>query len=335
MRIILSVATLIGAGVFGLVAVCLSPAADEPPKAAAQGSLVVIDPAGKEQKLKTWTWVAGTRHLAFLSAADKQPDTSDAPAKDKGTKADKAKPAGPVALEFREETSTVYADGILTLIPLEHLRRLDYDNDKETVVATVAAGSKGDEDTKVTGLTKFLKINKIIIEAEVDKGDLGLADIKFLGGVQKGGIKAIIFPQPTVEAAPAGGRPALVTSADRTGKSTHKVTDLQPLYRVNETREQISPLLFFKKTLKIDVAKIKTIVPSPPDEDDKGWQVVMKDGNDENLSLLKKVMLDGKPADLVGLVARVPAGYKLFPLHTIAEIKFDTSEEEPKPDTDK
>jgi hypothetical protein len=46
-------------------------------------------------------------------------------------------------------------------------------------------------------------------------------------------------------------------------------------------------------------------------------------------------MLDGKPAELIGLVARVPAGYKLFALHTLAEIKFDVTEDEPKPDTDK
>jgi hypothetical protein len=321
---------LLSAGFLACGAVCMS-LADEPPKAAEPGTLLVIDPAGKEQKLKSWTYVAGTRHLAFLAPADKEPE----PPKDKPAK-DKPKPAaGPEALEFREETSTVYADGILTLIPLDRLRSIDYDIEKETVTARVATGPKADDDVKLTGLTKFLRINKIIIEAEVDKGDLGLAEVKFLGGVQKGGIKGIRFPTPKVEAAAAGGRPAVVTSLDRTGKATHKVTDLLPLYRVSETREQTAPLLFFKKTLKIDVAKIKTIVPAGPDDEEKGWQVVMKDGNDENLSLLRKVTLGDKPAELIGLLARVPAGYKLFPLHTIAEIKFDATEEDGKPDTDK
>ena len=39
-------------------------------------------------------------------------------------------------------------------------------------------------------------------------------------------------------------------------------------------------------------------------------------------TLLPKVTLEGKPATLVGLVGRVPAGYKLFPLHVIAEVEF-------------
>jgi hypothetical protein len=321
MRIPPSLAALAGAGIIGCVAVFLF-AADEPPKAAEPGTLLVVDPAGKEQKLKSWTWVAGTRHLAFLAPADKEPE----PPKDKPK--DKPKPVGPEALEFREETSTVYADGILTLIPLDRLRGIDYDTEKEIVTARVANGPKPEDDAKLTGLTKFLRINKIIIEAEVDKGDLGLAEVKFLGGVQKGGIKGIRFPPPKGDAAATGGRPAVVTSADRTGKATHKVTDVLPLYRVNETREQTAPLLFFKKTLKIDVAKIKTIVPAGPDDEEKGWQVVLKDGNDENLSLLRDVTLGDKPAKLIGLLARVPAGYKLFPLHTLAEIRFDTTDEE-------
>jgi hypothetical protein len=325
------------AGCLGFVAACWS-LADEPPKAAEPGTLLVIDNAGKEQKLKTWTYVAGTRHIAFLAPAEKEPPADkDKPAKDKPVKAEQPdkKAAGPEALEFREENSTVYADGIMTLIPLDRLRNLDYDNEKETVVARVATGPKGDDDAKLTGLTKFLKINKLIIEAEVDKGDLGLAEVKFLGGVQKGGIRGIRWPGPKVEAATAAGRPAVVTSADRTGKATHKVSDLQPLYRLDGGREQLAPLLFFKKTLKIDVAKIKSIVTSGPDDEEKGWQVILKDGNDENLSLLRTVKLDDKKAELIGLVGRVPAGYKLFPLHTIAEIKFDTTEDEPKADTDK
>ncbi len=339
MRIRQSLAALLGAGFLGFVAVCFC-SADEPPKSAEPGTLLVIDAAGKEQKLKTWNYVAGTRHLAWLAPVEKEPEPKDKEdkdklAKDKPAKPDKAKPvAGPEALEFREETSTVYADGILTLIPLDRLRGIDYDAEKETVTARVATGSKADDDVKLTGLTKFLKINKIIIEAEVDKGDLGLAEVKFLGGVPKGGMKGIRFPAPKAADAPAAGRPAVVTSSDRTGTAKHKVTDLQPLYRTGEARERTSPLLFFKKTLKVDVAKVKSIVASAPDDEDKGWQVVMKDGNDENLSLMRKVTLDGKSADLVGLVARVPAGYKFFPLHTVAEIQFDSSDDS-KPDMDK
>jgi len=324
----------LAAGAFGFLVLCAT-AADDPPKAAEPGTLLVIDSAGKEQKLKKWTYVAGTRNLAWLAPAEKEPEPpkdKDAPAKDKPR--EKPKPVGPEALEFREETSTVYTDGILTLIPLDRLRSIDYDLEKEAVTVHVANGPKPDDDVKLTGLTKFLKINKIIIEAEVDKGDLGVAEIKFLGGVQKGGIKGIRYPAPKMDAAAAAGRPAVVVSSDRTGKATHKVTDLQPLYRVGEVREQTAPLLFFKKTLKVDVAKIAKIVTSGPEDDEKGWQIVMKDGNDENLSLLRKVTLNDKAAELIGLVARVPGGYKFFPTHTVAEIIFDSTED-PKTDTDK
>ena len=76
-----SLCLLCGAGVVGFVTAFLS-AADDLPKAAEPGTLLVIDPAGKEQKLKGWTYVAGTRHLAFLAPADKEPD----PPKDKSPK---------------------------------------------------------------------------------------------------------------------------------------------------------------------------------------------------------------------------------------------------------
>ena len=49
-------------------------------------------------------------------------------------------PTGPEALEFREENSTNFAKGILTLVPLERIRSIDYDNDKQVVTARVATG---------------------------------------------------------------------------------------------------------------------------------------------------------------------------------------------------
>ena len=96
---------------------------------------------------------------------------------------------------------------------------------------------------------------------------------------------------------------------------------MQPLYRVTGG-ETLSPLLFFKKTLKIDVAKINRITVTESGNE-TAWGIVMKDGGEESLSLLTNVTLDGKPAALAGFVGRVPAGYKLFPIHVIEEIQFD------------
>src|SRR6185436_8214691 len=62
--------------------------------------LVVVSPAGKDVKLITWHFSAGTRRLSWL-LEPKLPKAN-----------------GPECLEFREEKSTTYQNGIATLIPL-------------------------------------------------------------------------------------------------------------------------------------------------------------------------------------------------------------------------
>jgi hypothetical protein len=316
MTIAKQVAALWGTGLALVLGAAAVPA-DDPPKAAEPGTLIVVDAAGKEQKLKSWKFVGGTRPLSWLAAAEKEPEKGAKPA------------AAPEALEFRDENSTNFVEGILTLIPLDQLRAIDYDNDKKTVSARAATGPKDEADEVLTGTTRFEKINKLIIEAEVDKGDLGIAELKFLGGVPNG-IRGVRFPPPKVAAAGPAGRPAVVTTADRQKKTTQKVTDLKPLYRTTGG-EQLHTQMFFKKTLKIDVAKVQKLVARGGEADEGTWQVTLKDGGDETLTLLPAVALDGKAAKLEGLLGRVPAGYKLFPMHAISEVQFDMSEE-PKPD---
>jgi hypothetical protein len=297
----------------GLAVLILGRAAgaDDAPKPA-EGELVVIDAAGKEQKLKAWRFVAGTRHLSWLAPAAP-------PAKDE--KAPHKVETGPEALEFRAEDSTNFVDGVLTLIPLERLRAIDYDSEKDTVTVRVAAGDKGAEEETLTGSTKFRGINKLTLAAEVDKGDLGVAEVKFLGGVPKG-IRGIRFPETKVPAAAAGGRPATVTVEDKE-KNTQKATDLQPLYRLGDGSERILPTLFFRKTLKIDLGKVKKLRAVESKEAPGGdWEVTLGDGGTETFTLLPKPVLDGKPATLEGLVGRVPAGWKLFPVHALAEVEF-------------
>jgi hypothetical protein len=299
--------------------------ADDAPAKPDGDALIVTDNGGKEHCLKTWKMTSGTRHLAWLAAADKEADP-----KDKDKPEPKAQPkgkstAGPEALEFREENSTNFKEGILTLVPLDRLRSLIYDNTEETVKLTAATGPKADDTATLTGVTKFAGINKLVIEAEVDKGDLGVAEVKFLGGVAKG-VTALKFgASAKIETAPMGRPASVTTKADSKGKSTHDVQDLQPLYRV-AGGETLSPLLFFKKTIKIDVAKIGKITVTEADKETV-WGLSMKAGGEESLTLLTNVTLDGKAATLVGFVGRVPAGYKLFPVHIIEEVQFD---EKPK-----
>jgi hypothetical protein len=296
----------------------LALAADAP---ATESPLVVIDAAGKEQKLKAWKFVAGTRRLSWLAAPAPAKDGDD---KDPA-KGDKSKtPSGPEALDFREENSTTFRNGILTLVPLDRLRSITYEADKETVSVAAAVGEKGSPLELLTGTTHYAEINKLIIEAEVDKGDLGVAEVKFLGGVPKGVRRIdfpILVPRPL---AGEGSRPAVVTTQDRGKKATHKVVDLQPLYKLADGSEAALCTLMFKKTLKLDVAKIQKLrAVEGKDADGTEWGVTLKDAEEETYTLLPKITHGGKSATLEGFVGRVGFGYKLFPPHTIAEILFD------------
>ena len=115
-----------------------------------------------------------------------------------------------------------------------------------------------------------------------------------------------------------------MTTVYKDKKTTHKVADLQPLYRT-AGGEQLSPVLWFKKTLKVDVSKIQKITANDSD-DEPAWTVTDKDG-EQTLTPLLKTTIDGKPAELEGLLGRMPAGYKLFPAHTISEVQFDAADD--------
>jgi hypothetical protein len=307
------------------------PKADKADKTDA-GSLVVVDAAGKEQKLKSWKFVAGIRHLGWLAPAPK-PDEKDKPDEKPADRPARpaAKPpaAGPEALEFRDENSTTLVQGILTLIALDHLKAVEYDADKKSATVRVNIGEKADDDLTITGPTQYEGINKLTIEAEVDKGEAGIAEVKFLGGSAKG-VKAVRFPSPK-PAAEVKGRPAFVGVDDKGKKHTEQVFDLQPLYALADGSEKLAPTLMFKKTLKLDVAKIARLKAGEGrDEEGSEWQVTMKDGEETTYTLLNKATIDGKEATLEGLVGKVRGGYKLFPARTLASMRLDVQFDEQK-----
>jgi len=279
---------------------------DESPKDP-QPLLLLKDSQGKEQKLRSWKFTQGTRSLGWLDSQgnDSQPDKKHLLAE---------------ALEFREENSTGLVNGVVTLIPLDRLRSLEYSPGADSVTAKVAT-DKPNSSEVLKGSTKYRGINKIAIDAEVDKGSLGLAEVKFTGGTGKG-IKGITFTDPK-----AGellkGRKATVSITDKDQLVPMEVADLQPLYRLIAGGERRIPLLHFKKTLKIDVGQIKKISRMEGEEGtDLVWQVTMKDG-EENLTLMQMVTIGERDAVLVGLVGTVTAGYELFRPDVIAAIEFD------------
>jgi hypothetical protein len=297
----------------------LGQGAGEVEKPAEPGTLVVIDAAGKEHTIKSWKFALGTRRLGWLAPpADKgEPDKDARPKKDKA-------PAGPEALVIRDEAKFAFATGVLALVPLDRIRSVAFDADKSTMTVRVATSAKPEEDAKLVGSTAYKGINKVTLEAEVDKGAAGVAELTFQGGVPRG-IKGIRFPAPQVEA-DKPGRPAVVVAADKDVKRAYKVTDLMPVYRTGGG-EKVLPTLMFKKTLKVDVTKVQKIVAGTDDADDTVWQVVQKDGDDSTLTLLQTMPVDGQPALLLGLLGKVPEGYRLFPVRRIVAVHFDTTEE--------
>jgi hypothetical protein len=303
---------------------------DEAPKPAEPGTLVIIDAGSKEQKVKSWKFTGGVRQLGWLASAAREDDNDKAK---KGRP--KAAPKGPEALVLYEELKTVYIPGVQTLVPLDRIRSIALESEKETMTVRVATGAKTEADASLVGTTRYKRVNTITVEADVDKGDEGIASLTFQSSGPRA-FKGIRFPAPKVQAEKAG-RAAVVIANHGKEKRTHKVSDLVPLY-ASRGRETTSPLLLFRKTLRIDVAKIRKIVASTEDSNDTVWQVVRKDGDDSTLTLLESGLINGQQARLVGLVGKVPAGYKLFPVLAINTILFDTSddtEDLPSPKSEK
>ena len=87
----------------------------------------------------------------------------------------------------------------------------------------------------------------------------------------------------------------------------------------------------FKKTFKVELARIKKMSPrEQPDLKSFECDVTLDDGSEQTLTLLTTVLTDGKPATLEGIVGAVPAGYKLFPMHTIGELAKNEPKGEPE-----
>jgi len=278
----------------------------------AERVLSVIDAVGQEVPVKNWKFTVGTRRLAWLAP--------QAPAQK--PKKGQVLPQGPEYLEFREDKSTTYQTGILTLVPLASIRKIDYDLDKKTVVATyVKADGK---DDVLAGTTRYIGINKIVIEGDADLGKLGLASTKFKGGETKGGIRGLRFSKADSVAEPKG-KIAAIVAADKE-KTLHKVSDLTALYKTSNGN-RLAPTLLFKKTVKIDLGQVQKLRHLPAEDPKKtsyDYEVTLADGMKLNLTLLEKGgELDNHPVLLVGLIGAVPAGYKLFPAHTIAELTFE------------
>lgn len=262
--------------------------------------LTIVDGAGKEIVLKNWKISAGTRKLDWL-------------------------PTAPEALIFREINSTTFREGVLTFIPLDRLESLNYDLDKKTVIAKVAG-----VEQPLEGSIRYQGVNQIVIEAEIDQGAAGTVELKYRGGALKGGIRGVKFAGAKPGARLASEK-SYITIADGNKKeAAQAVHELQALYRV-EKAEKTLPWIMFKKTFKVELSKIKKMsLREQPDLKTFECDVTLDDGSEQTLTLLTTVTVDGKPAMLEGLLGAVPAGYRLFPMHTIADLSKDEPKGQPE-----
>lgn len=283
-------------GLAFVLAILHGPGAQAGDKAS-DAPLAIVDATGKEVKLKSWRLTTGVRRLPIGDGK------------------------GPLFLEFRDEHSTTFQAGIVTLVPISSLRRLDYDYTNKTVSAVVATAAK---DTSLTGSTKFLGINRLTIEGDADLGELGFASVKFQGGNPKGGIRSVRFPMPEPLPAPKGAM-ALVVGEDK-AKTRHDIAEPTVLYQLTGGGARLVPQLYFKKTVKIDLAKIASLRHVEAEDKKQtsyDFDVTLTDGAKHTLTLLTKVDLDGaKGTTMAGILGRVATGYRLFPAHTIAELRM-------------
>ena len=112
----------------------------------------------------------------------------------------------------------------------------------------------------------------------------------------------------------------MTVNADEKKKETEKVADVQVLYE-GRAGEKVSGILLFKKTIKVPVAKLQEVggrrrrrvgVAAHSQGRQRGDVHAVADGRVGRAA--------GEPA---GAAGPAPAGYKLFPMPTVAEVQFE------------
>jgi hypothetical protein len=259
----------------------------------------LVDSAGKEHKLTGVKLTAGVRRLAFL--ADPKGATDDAK-------------RGPMALAVREQNSTTFSNGVLTLIPLGCVENVKYDYDK--LAMTVAVNGQD----AVPGTLAFRGINVLSLEAKA--GDVAA---KFGGGVPKDGFKSLTWPNAKPLASRAVGTAWHVQiEQPKAMDPTLTVRNLKALHSFAGGYEMLSDTLPVRKgeSFKLDT-KLKKLelVAVDPNTQNSAMEVTLE-GNPEKLVAVPLTLEQGKRlGTLIGFVGEVDAGWKLFPLHCVKVIK--------------
>lgn len=269
--------------------------AEEP----AEASHTLIDAAGKEHKLASPKFLAGTRRLAFL-------------AEPKGTTEDAKK--GPLALEIREPNSTTFQNGVTTLIPVSCVESVKYDYEKLSLAVAV----KGQDP--VPGTLQFRGINVLILEVKN-----GEATTRFTGGASKGGFKSIAWPNAKPLPSRAVGTAWSVQIVHPAAKDpTLTVRNLKALYSFPSGAEQLADALPVRKgePLKLDTSIKKLEFIAVDQNTQMSAMELTTEGVPERLLAVPLTQDFGsRTGTITGFLGEVDAGWKFFPLHTIKVLK--------------
>ncbi len=275
-------------------------------------AVTVLEATGESTPLVNAKFTQGTRRLAWL-------------ADPKGTTEDAKK--GPLAFELREPGSSTFVQGVVTLIPLSSIESMKYDYEKK-LFTLQAAGIMA----PFGGSLEFIGFNAVGLEAEVKKGNAGIAVVKYRGGQAKGGIRGISMTGAKAYERKADAQATnwSVQIVDAKAKNpVLNVSNLRPLYRLPDGTEKFMPVLPFQKTLQLDWADVRGLKHEAPTMKGQPAELIVigKDGKEQTLSPKTILEQDGKKATLLGLLGEVPGGFKLIPLHTILELKFQPKAE--------
>jgi hypothetical protein len=285
---------VVGAVLIGGLAGAFSQAAEAPADA------TVTDAEGKEVKVGGLKFTVGTRRLAWL--ADPNGTTEDAK-------------KGPLALELREPHSTTYSKGIITFVPLSSVESIKYDYDKQ--VASVAV--KGLTEP-LAGTLQYKGINVLGFEGKADD-----KAAKFSGGAfTKGNIKAVAFAGASAPPERKGASPWLVQiDQAKAMNPTLKASNFKFLYQFPGGVDLLTDSATTHKSapLKMDDT-VKSYATLAVDPNTYVIAAEVQVGDGERVMVIPpEIEKDGKKGTLAGLLGEVEAGWKLFPLHTIKNMK--------------
>jgi hypothetical protein len=260
----------------------------------------VTDAEGKEVKVSALKFGTGTHRLSWL--ADPAGTTDDVK-------------KGPLALVLREPHSTTYSKGIITYVPVGSVESIKYDYDKQ--VASVAV--KGVTEP-LAGTLQYKGINVLAFSGTVD----GKATTFSGGAFTKGNIKAVAFPDAKPVAAKKGASSWVIQiDQPKAMDPTLKAGNFKFLYQFPGGVEVLADTATVRKgePLKLDDS-VKSFTPVAVDQNTHMAAVEVQAGDAEKVVVIPlEIEKDGKKGTLAGLLGEVDAGWKLFPLHTIKNMK--------------